>query len=334
MKEKLIKGFEDNLIRLHPSEAGKTIQFNGQLFQGVSPDIFIGLDHYDPSSAYQITRKFNLSLQINPALWSSKDFFKYFTQGKGDGSDPFQSKALELTEKCAIHGDTDSNLHAHNHLTKLLLSPLDMLSDQEDWGFTAGGVDYKYHSIGVAANKGYGPVGTRKTSHFEIKFQRQSLGPSHQEFLCLNIHLSPTQKDYGKEGAIERLTQGIKLFYSELGLLGNKYVPQSNLLTGLSVTLENYASKGFSCQNSNSLKVLESHHEAARHTKSGKNSMNIWDLIDNPSKQAGKEVKLDKRKQKKSRQSVNQNNSFFDVIPDKNKDNVSAPEAIIPSFAT
>ena len=77
------------------------------MFQGISPDIFIGLDRYDPSSAYQITRKFNISLQINPALWSGDDFFKYFTQGKEDGSDPFESNALESTKKCDIHEDDD-----------------------------------------------------------------------------------------------------------------------------------------------------------------------------------------------------------------------------------
>lgn len=257
-----------NLVRIHPNEAGKTVDFGGQRFVGVSPDIFIGLDSFDSSNAYIITRKFNISIKINPKLWSSGDFFRFLTEGQSVGSDPFKTKALEKVEKCSIHGDDETNLRAHANLKALLCqADLNQLSDKTG-GFKVNDAIYAFHSIGVAANEDYAPVCQRNTSHFEIKFQRQGdLLPL--EFLCLNIHLmAELDRKFDQEAVMNRLNQGIRLFYAELGVLKKPFHPQTRLKDAMGITLDNFERQHFSCIHTESLNVLEAHHEAKAHTLS------------------------------------------------------------------
>lgn len=232
-----------NLIRLHPISGGTTIHFGNQLFQGVSPDLFVSLDLNDFSQPYEITRKFNISIAINPRLWNVDEFLAHLTSGD-----------LEETDKCKLHGDIDSGLSVSNQLMSLLTH------DE----FYVGGMKYVYHSIGVACNPNYASVSSRqgndfenRSSHFEIKFQRQSNEASPIDYLCLNIHLMPEKnKPYEKKHALERLKQAINLFYAELGLSA-RYTPRTNLQLALTVTLDDYESQGFSCKHARSLEALE-----------------------------------------------------------------------------
>ena len=50
---------DDNLVRLHPKDGGVEIKYGNQKFSGVSSDVFVGLDKFDMSKPYLITRKFN-----------------------------------------------------------------------------------------------------------------------------------------------------------------------------------------------------------------------------------------------------------------------------------
>ena len=242
-----------NLIRLHPKQGGLTIDYVNQRFCGVSTDVFFGLDLNDFSQPYQITRKFNMSIAINPNHWSTEAFLAHLTNGK-----------LEKNKKCALHGDINSGLSAHENLLSLLHRQT----------FHVDGVLFTYDSIGVACNSAYGPVAHRtgndfenSTSHFEIKFRRESERALPQEYLCLNIHLmTETGKSFGKTQAIERLKQGISLFYAELGLRAG-YNPDTDLQSALTVTLDNYVARGFSCKHKASLAVLLEYHEVKRYTK-------------------------------------------------------------------
>jgi hypothetical protein len=247
---------ERNLVRLHPNDGGRVVDFGNQKFQGVSTDLFFGLDFNDFSSPYRITRKLNISIAINPNYLSTQNFLALVTSG-----------ALKQTAKCKLHGDKDTGLLASNFLKKLL-SPAK---------FTVNNVDYEYDSIGIACNQNYEKVSSRivndvenSSSHFEIKFQRRSDGTHPEELLCLNIHLVPEKnKILGQKEAIERLTQGINLFYAELGLFNTAssvHTPLTNLRSALSVTMENYESYGFSCRHNESLDVLNKYNIAKKYT--------------------------------------------------------------------
>lgn len=242
-----------NLIRLHSEKGGLSIDYGQQRFQGVSTDLFFGLDLNDFSRPYQITRKFNLNISINPNHWSTKACLDFLTNGR-----------LEKTQKCTLHGDIDSGLCAHENLLNLL-SPD---------AFNVDGVYYEYDSIGVACNHAYAPVGHRienefenRASHFEIKFRRVSDDALPQEHLCLNIHLTQeTSQPFGKVDVMARLKQGIALFYAELGLCA-AYTRCTDLKSALTVNLDNYVARGFSCRHKASLAVLSQHNDAKMYTR-------------------------------------------------------------------
>ena len=235
-----------NLIRLHPKKGGVDIIFGGQSFHGVSTDVFLGLDQNDLSQTYQKTRKFNLSLAVNPNLWRVEQFLSYLTSGN-----------LESTSKCMFHGDRETGLNASHNLMNLL--PLHR--------FHIDGVCYVYDSIGVACNWGYAPVSQRQgnnfentSSHFEIKFRAEN---EPNTYLCLNIHVMPERtRKYGQREALERLEQAIRLFYAELGLLNTGAYPYkscTHLKTALKVTADNYDKQGFSCKHGRSLDALDNY---------------------------------------------------------------------------
>ena len=135
-----------------------------------------------------------------------------------------------------------------------------------------------YDSIGVASNPDFAAACHRehnafegRTSHFEIKFRRESTDSVPAEFLYLNIHLSnDTKNTFGETEVCERLKQGIRLFYSELGVLNTTtaYSLQTNLRASLNVTLDNYEAHGFSCQHPTSLLVLNQYNEARQYRAS------------------------------------------------------------------
>ena len=177
----------------------------------------------------------------------------------------FTNDSLTTTTKCTFHGDKESGLEAHANLMKLL----------KITNFQINGVSYSYDSIGVACNSSYDPVSHRKgndfesrSSHFEIKFLKQSETALSKEYLCLNIHLTNEADDlFGKEKAIERLTQGINLFYAELGLNSPAaaYRLKTKLQSAMSVTLDNFEARGFSCRHEESLEVLENYRIAKQY---------------------------------------------------------------------
>jgi len=257
---------ESNLIRLHPKTGGVHINFGGQYFQGVSTDLFLGLDLKDLRRTYQNTRKFNLSISVNPSCWTIEQFLSYLTSGD-----------LERTQKCALHGDKDTGLYASNHLMKLL-------SFEQ---FNVDGVHYAYDSIGVACNPSYASASQRtgnafenSSSHFEIKFRRQSVQNGPDEYLCLNIHLMREQRrSFGQSETLERLKQAIQLFYAELGLSTRPHTSCTNLRQALTVTLSNYEAKGFSCKHEQSLDALENNAVAVKYTPDASRTqgLSLWD---------------------------------------------------------
>lgn len=266
---------ERNLIRLHPKTGGVNINFGGQEFHGVSTDVFFGLDLNDFSQTYQNSRKFNISISVNPVSWSTENLLSYLTFGE-----------LERTPKCDFHGDIETKLHASKKLKNLLKL------DQLEHVLIVDGVPYVYDSIGVACNRGYKSVSHRQgnafeksSSHFEIKFRRQSGEEGPDEYLCLNIHLMPeNNRAYGQSQAIVRLKQAIHLFYAELGVLiaPSSYVSSTSLKTALRVTLDNYEELGFSCKHRQSQDVLENNAIATQHThrKASSSGLSIWDYVE------------------------------------------------------
>jgi hypothetical protein len=269
------KSSVSNLVRLHPKNGGVNIEFGGQSFHGVSTDVFLGLDLNDLSETYQNSRKLNLSISVNPSCWSTEDLLSYLTFGE-----------LERTQKCKFHGDIDTGLRASEKLKGLL--KLKQLGN----ALEVDGVAYAYHSIGVACNSRYQSVSHRQgnafeksSSHFEIKFRRQSGEDGPDEYLCLNIHLMPENtKAFGKQHALERLKQAIHLFYVELGLnlAPASYIPVTKLITALYVTRSNYEELGFSCIHRQSQDVLENSVIASEHShrKSSIGSLSVWDYIE------------------------------------------------------
>lgn len=253
------KGSWENLIRLHPKGGGLTIDYLRQHFAGLSPDLFMGLDPANYTELYALTGKLNVSIAINPYLWPAEDFFRFFTQSSS-GEEPFRSKALQATEKCAIHGDLDTGLVAHENLRKLLGFP-------KFSKFEMNGEKYEYHSIGVAAQPGYGVVDHRKDnpiggsgSHFEIKFKRSG-STLPLKYLCLNFHIRSERDDrFGKAQAIERMCAAIRLFFNELGILPGAR-PITKLITALRVNLDNFEALGFECRHPKSLEVLARYRE-------------------------------------------------------------------------
>ena len=298
---------ENRLVRLHPRDGGKQVMFNSQNFQGVSVDIFVALDAMDVSAPYCITRKLNINIAIDPSAWNTTAFFEYFTQGNSTETNPFKSKALSKTSKCEIHGDENTGLIAHNHLMALL-QPTDLITSKETsqpCAFDVDGVRYVYDSIGVASNKSYGAVDNRQhntfeghSSHFEIKFRRQSHGACPYEYLYLNIHLTKDAKNiFGKKEVCERLRQGIRLFYSELGVLNTKGASnplQTNLKSSLNVTLANYDSSQFSCIHPTSLDVLKRYNDAKKY-KAPSHELSLWALVTNKSKTLSQSMRSDTR---------------------------------------
>ena len=266
-----------NLIRLHPKTGGVNIDFGGQRFHGVSTDLFFGLDSNDLSQTYQNTRKFNISIAVNPNHWGVDQLLSYLTFGD-----------LERTHKCALHGDIDTGLRASKKLMNLL-----KLNQ-----FNVDGVHYVYDSIGVACNPLYASVSHRRgnafetsSSHFEIKFRRQSGEEGPGEYLCLNIHLMPeNSRPYGKSHALERLKQAIHLFHAELGLSNTPSHPYTfctSLKLALNVTLDDYEAKGFSCKHEESLDALEDHDVAVQYRRdsSTNKGLSLWDYVKKDDKQ-------------------------------------------------
>ena len=141
-------------------------------------------------------------------------------------------------------------------------------------GFDVKGARYVYDSIGVAANPNYGSVEHRKgnafknsTSHFEIKFiKHKTIGELPHELLCLNIHLKADENErFGQRAVCERLKQGIRLFYSELGVLRTELQqPRTILQLALNTTLDDFERNGFSCEHPTSREVLEEKHRFAK----------------------------------------------------------------------
>ncbi|MFI4918445.1 MAG: hypothetical protein ACHP65_02710 [Legionellales bacterium] len=259
---------ENNLVRLHPNEGGVTVNYANQTFQGLTPDVFIGLDYFDITESYRSTRKFNISIAVNPEQWPAKDFFSYFTQGE-NAADAFTSAALQKTDKCIIHGDKNTGLEAHKNLLDLLQPKnLKPTNQAQGFGFDVDNKTYLYDSIGVAANSGYKPTGMRQnaTSHFEIKFICLSNQRS-ADMLCLNIHLSPNKThQFGQASVCERLKQAVNLFYDELGVLANsKHKPKTRLRASLDITLDNYQTNNFSPDHEVSIAVLEKYQNAKPH---------------------------------------------------------------------
>lgn len=274
----------NNLIRLHPKEGGINIQYGNQLFQYVSPDLYIGLNLLDLINPYIITHKLNLSIAVNPKEWSTKSFFSYLTQAP-DGDDPFDSKVLAKTKKCVIHGDKKTHLHAHENLMRIL-DQADLIKlNAPVLGFDIQGARYVYHSVGVACNPNYAAVSQRqdnpvenKASHFEIKFKKESNDIAVDEFLCLNIHLmAESRSGFGRDKVLSRLEQAIRLFYSELSLLHSKspYHPQTNLKSILNATVDNYKDYGLSCQHPRSLEVLNQRDEVIEYSATSRKSTTL-----------------------------------------------------------
>jgi hypothetical protein len=268
---------ESNLIRLHPKAGGVDIDFGSQHFRGVSADLFFGLDLNDFSRTYQNTRKLNISISINPSHWDVEQFLSYLTAGN-----------LERTQKCTFHGDRDTGLRASNKLMSLLKFD----------HFDVDGVHYAYDSIGAACNRSYASVSHRKgnvfeksSSHFEIKFRRQSGEEGPDEYLCLNIHLMPEKiLPFGKPQALERLKQAIRLFYAELGLsstASNPYTFRTNLKLALTVTLGDYEENGFSCKHEQSLDALENNGVAVKYTHfaSENRGLSLWSYVQKAEKE-------------------------------------------------
>ncbi|MDF1683447.1 MAG: hypothetical protein P1U36_02195 [Legionellaceae bacterium] len=267
------------MIRLHPKTGGVNINFGDQYFHGVSADVFFGLDLNDFSQTYQNSRKFNLSISVNPSCWSTEDLLSYLTLGE-----------LERTSKCDFHGDIETKLHASKQLKKLL--KLEQLGHV----FVVDGMHYIYDSIGVACNRRYQSVSHRQgnafeksSSHFEIKFRRQpsehEIGEQEaDEYLCLNIHFMPENtRAYGKGHTLERLKQAIHLFYAELDLPTTpvSYTSSTSLKIALRVTLDNYEELGFSCKHKKSQNVIERHALATHytHSKSNQRGLSLWDYV-------------------------------------------------------
>jgi hypothetical protein len=278
----------NNLIRLHPKTGGVNINFGGQEFHGVSTDVFFGLDLNDFSQTYQNSRKFNISISVNPGSWSTESLLSYLTSGE-----------LESTLKCDFHGDIETKLHASRKLKNLLkLEELDHV-------LIVDGMPYIYDSIGVACNRGYKSVSHREgnafensSSHFEIKFRRQSGEEGPDEYLCLNIHLMPENNQaYGQSQAIARLKQAIHLFYAELGLsiMPSSYVSSTSLKTALRVTVDNYEELGFSCKHKKSQGVIENNMIASQYThrKASSIGLSVWDYVE-PSMKAKSQVSTGK----------------------------------------
>ena len=258
---------ESSLVRLHPIEGGVTAKMDDQTFQGASPDAFFGLDIYDPSTVRLVTRKLNVNIDINPLLFPSADFFRYFTCGPSQ-ADPFKCEALKRTKKCVIHGDADTGLLAHPQLIELLNQENLKTVDSSTLGFVVNKIRYEYDSVGVAANPGYLPVETRLSSHLEIKFRVVS-GSDFHELLCLNIHLHPKKERLHDQAAVlARLSAAIRLFYAELQvlrdppLLRGAPLLQTRLREVLTLNLDNFEGKQFSCLNEISVSALKRYRSA------------------------------------------------------------------------
>ena len=253
---------ENNLVRLHPNEGGVTAKMDDQTFKGASPDAFFGLDIYDSSVVRVVTRKLNVNIDINPRLFPPADFFRYFTCGPSQ-EDPFKCGALKRTEKCEIHGDADTGLFAHPQLEELLNQANLKKANSSTLGFVVNKIRYEYDSVGVAANQGYVPVKTRPSSHLEIKFRVVSESNFHEERLCLNIHLHPKKERlHDKAAVFARLRAAIRLFYAELNVLSGAQPPQTRLRDVLTINLDNFEGKQFSCLNEKSVLALEKYRSA------------------------------------------------------------------------
>lgn len=261
---------DDNLVRLHPKDGGVEIKYGNQKFSGVSSDVFVGLDKFDMSKPYLITRKFNISIAVNPTKWPAKDFFKTFMVGGPKRGCPFDTNALAKTKKSNIHGDDKTGLLASKELLGILNQKGLIKPSGKQNGFMVGHEIYVYDSIGVAANNDYNKITTRtenNSSHFEIKFRKLSNGIPKEE-LRLNIHLSATAKSYGKEAVCERLKAAVLLFYAELGALNDpykQYKTSTDIRSFLSVNLEDYDFNGLSCRHAKSKEVLEEYTVAKKY---------------------------------------------------------------------
>jgi len=223
---------EANMVRLHPRAGGKRMTLNEQDFNGVSCDIFSQLDKYDASTIRRITRKINLTIQVNPNLCSPLQLFRELAV-----LGPDAQELLQPTAKCRYHGDYESGLRASERLLNVL--PDIYLKNR------FGTYRYTYDSIGIAAAENFGQINHRKTSHFEIKFRRyheDGLGPFEGEFLVLNVHLSAnTASNFGKQEALNRLRNCIRLFY-ELVRRNESDI----LAVALHVDLQNFGAIGYS----------------------------------------------------------------------------------------
>ncbi len=244
---------EFRLIRLHPAEGGAAVRHAGHRFVGVSPDIFVSLDKFDRSDTYLRTLKFNLGMSINPALWPTKDFLCYFTEGP-----------LEKTDKCQFHGDKETGLTASANLLNFVRLK----------SFTVAGKRYSYDSIGIAMNDKYQQVSHRRgneysniSSHFELKFLSTATDKRPPELLCLNIHITAVDGPrFNQDKALDRLKASVDLFYSELGL-SESYELKTDLRKAFEVNLGNCEAKGFLIKHGDSVTAYEDYGLARLHTR-------------------------------------------------------------------
>jgi hypothetical protein len=153
------------MIRVHPSCGGLRIQNEDDFFQGVSTDVFFQLDLFDPSQTYHVTRKINMTIQIDPSLVPCDAFFESF----------IESGNLHEKGKSIYCGNTGQG----GLVARLGSIPLH--------SFVIQGEPYAFDSIGIAAGEGFVGLNGRRCSHLEIKYVSRQ---TPLESMVLNLHLS------------------------------------------------------------------------------------------------------------------------------------------------
>jgi hypothetical protein len=267
------------LVRVHPATGGKTrdgrdqLNFAGQAFRGVSPDVFFELERDGAADCRRIIRKLNAAVQVSPRLYSVDNFIEDFCRGP-----------IESTDKSKYHGDHRSGLLASQTLLALISNFFPKK------GFTVEGRTYRYHSIGLAMNPGYKAVDHRAgnpfdnhSSHFEIKFIETREGPGpftaeHPELLCLNIHFLAAQSgSFGAKAVKDRLQALIGLFSQELAL--RKGPRDTYLLEAMGLTLSNYEEKGFSIKHHASVAAKEKYDLAEAYDAKKLKKRTLFDFL-------------------------------------------------------
>ncbi len=246
---------EDDLIRLRHEKLDTKIWYqpNGDSSPeefSTSPDIFVNLNR-DNNGPYRVCRQLNIGIDIDPASYSIETFLSDFITG-----------TLDKTKKCQYHGDAKTGLNASEDLLVLLgiLGP--------SQSFNVKGVEYAYHSIGVAANPRYAPAASsKKASHFQIKFRGVFAKPPYEN-LRLNIHLVASEgSGLGKDHVLKKLSAGIAMFCHELSLAGKTPLSEMHLLKSFNVTLDNFRENGFHIWGERGKEVYFRYKESMLYTK-------------------------------------------------------------------